>query len=55
MLLASISGRQSASAALEVEERAVSQSGQTDSEVGSQRVNYTIFFCTEFGIDNGHE
>ncbi|KAF8494143.1 hypothetical protein F5888DRAFT_1926325 [Russula emetica] len=33
-LLASISGRQSASAALEVEEREVSQSGQT--EVGSQ-------------------
>jgi len=39
VLLASISGRQSASAALEVEERVVSrsQSGQTDSEVGSQR------------------
>ena len=36
MLLASIGGRQSASAALEVEERVVSQS-ETDSEVGSQR------------------
>ena len=34
MLLASVSGRQSASAALEVEEREVSRSGQT--EVGSQ-------------------
>ena len=36
MLLASISGRQSASAALEIEEREVSQSGQI--EVGSQGI-----------------
>ena len=36
MLLASLGGRQSASAAFEVEEREASQSGQT--EVGSQDI-----------------
>jgi hypothetical protein len=54
LLLASINGRQSFSAALELDKREASQPGQTEQGF---MVRQLFHLCTELGIDkkNAHE